>query len=171
MNTHRTLRRSLVGITAVGLFAGGLTSSIAAATKTADLSVNANVVNNCTISTGALAFGAYDPVTTNASADLTANGHVYVACTKGASATIDLGNGGAADANSRKLTSGTDTLSYQLYRSDGTTAWSAGSGTGGVTYNSTTKTQSDLAVLGKVAGGQDVPAGAYTNTIVATVNF
>jgi spore coat protein U-like protein len=149
---------------------GGLTSSkLAAANKTADLTVNASVANNCTISTAQLAFGSYDPVTANASADATGDGHVYIACTKGASATIDLGNGGAADANSRRLTSGANTLNYQLYYLG--SVWGAGVGTGGVTYNSASKTQQDLVVNGKVPGGQDVPAGTYTNTIVATVNF
>ena len=174
MNTHRTFLRTLTGITAAGLLVGGLTSSkLAAANKTADLTVNASVANNCTISTGAIAFGAYDPVAANATAgaDLTGNGHVYVACTRGASAVIDLGNGGAANANARRLTAGSDTLNYQLYQSDGTTVWAAGSGSGGVTYASTSKAQTDLVVVGKVLGGQDVPQGTYTNTIVATVNF
>jgi spore coat protein U-like protein len=158
---------------AIGVI-GALGSAIAAANKTADLNVNASVANNCTLTTGAIAFGPYDPVGANATAgtgDLTANGHVYVACTKGAGATIDLGNGGAADANSRRLTSGANNLTYQLYRADGTTVWAAGAATGGVTYNSTSKAQTDMVVVGKIAGGQDVPAGTYTNTIVATVNF
>ena len=173
MNTSLAFRTRIGLAIAIGVI-GALGSTLAAASKTADLTVNASVANNCTISTGAIAFGPYDPVGANATAgsgDLSGNGHVYVACTKGAAATIDLGNGGAADANSRRLTSGADTLTYQLYRSDGSTVWGAGSGTGGVTYNSTSKTQTDLVVVGKVAGGQDVAAGTYTNTIVATVNF
>jgi len=170
MSTHRTFLRTLTGITAAGVLVGGLTSSkLVAANQTASLTVNASVANNCTISTTAVAFGAYDPVTANATVDATANGHVFVACTKGAAATVDLGNGGAADPNSRKLASGANSLNYQLYKSDATTVWSAGAG--GVTYSSTSKTQTDLVVVGKVPGGQDIPAGTYTNTIVATVNF
>jgi spore coat protein U-like protein len=173
MNTsHAIGTRGRLAI-AIGVI-GALGSALAAANKTADLNVNASVANNCTLTTGAIAFGAYDPVGANATAgtgDLTGNGHVYVACTKGAAATIDLGNGGAADANSRRLTSGANNLTYQLYRSDGTTVWGAGAATGGVTYSSTSKAQTDLVVVGKVPGGQDVPAGTYTNTIVATVNF
>jgi len=65
-----------------------------AASKNANLDISASVAANCTITTGPVAFGAYDPVGANAAADLLAAGSVTVACTKGSVTTIDLGNGG-----------------------------------------------------------------------------
>ena len=52
-----------------------------AASKNANLDISASVAANCTITTGPVAFGAYDPVGANAAADLLATGSVTVACT------------------------------------------------------------------------------------------
>ena len=49
---------------------GFLGNTVSAASTSTSLSVTASVNNNCTISTAALAFGAYDPVVTNASSPL-----------------------------------------------------------------------------------------------------
>ena len=50
-------------------------SNVEAATATSSFTVSASVTANCTISAGALAFGPYDPVVTNASADLDVDQH------------------------------------------------------------------------------------------------
>ena len=165
---NRGLLRTFTRIAAAGVVVAGLTSAAEAANATASLTVAASVANNCTIATTQLSFGAYDPVGANATADATGSGQVLIACTKGASANIALGNGGGADANSRRLASGTNYLPYQLYKDDGG-VWS--SGTGAITYTSLTKAQQTMAVQGKIAAGADVPAGTYSDTIVATVNF
>jgi len=165
----RGFLRTFTRIAAAGVVMAGLTSAAeAAGSKTADLTVAASVANNCTIATTQLSFGAYDPVGTNATTDATGSGSVLIACTKGASANIALGNGGGSDANSRRLASGTNYLPYQLLKDDGG-VW--GSGAGAVTYNSLSKAPQTMAVQGKIAAGADVPAGTYTDTIVATVNF
>lgn len=160
--------RTFFGIAAAGVVVGFTSATVGAADKTASLAVAASVTNNCTISTTQLTFGAYDPVGVNASAELTSTGNVVVACTKGAAANIALGNGGGADANSRRLAYLTNYLPYQLYRADGQ-VW--GSGAGAMSYSSESKTPTTLPVVGKIAGGADVPAGSYADTIVATVNF
>ena len=49
---------------------------VSAASATADLNVSATVINNCVISTAALAFGNYDPVDVNAAANLDGTGTV-----------------------------------------------------------------------------------------------
>ena len=77
--------------TAALVFAAWVTSIRSeAASTSATLSVSASVANNCTISTAALAFSAYDPVVANASSNLDATGTVTIACTKGAASTIGL---------------------------------------------------------------------------------
>lgn len=165
--------RTFTRIAAAAVIIVGLTSAAEAANTTASLAVSSTVSNNCTISTTPLGFGSYDPVGNNASTgtDATGSGAVVIACTKGASANIELGNGGGSDANSRRLVSGANLLPYQLYRADASTVWGSGVGTGAVSYTSLTKAQQSLTVQGKIPKGADVPAGTYEDTIVATINF
>jgi spore coat protein U-like protein len=153
-----------------------LSGTVYAATATSNLPVSATVTANCTIdASGGLAFGAYDPVVTNASTDLTGTGTVSTTCTNGASVTVTLGQGSNADTGStdaapvrRMLSGASDYLGYQLYTDSGhATVWdnSTGapvSGTGGAV---------NTTVYGLVAAGQNVPAGSYSDTVVATVTF
>ena len=90
-----------------------------AATATANLGVAATVTNNCTISTVALTFGSYDPVVANASANLDGTGTVVVACTKGATATIGLGNGGNYSGGARHMVDGSNFLSVRAVSRSG----------------------------------------------------
>ncbi len=143
-----------------------------AGNNTASLTVSATVTNNCTISTSALSFAPYDPVVANASSDLEGTGRVTVACTKGATTTIGLGGGSNASGSTRRLkdTSG-NFLSYELYQDTGRTVWGNASPSLLSPPAAVSKAPRDFTVYGRVAGNQDVPAGAYTDTVVATVNF
>jgi spore coat protein U-like protein len=155
-----------------------MSGTAAAGTATSDLPVSASVSANCTIdASGGVAFGAYDPIVTNQSTALTASGTINTTCTNGASATITLGQGANADTGStdaapvRRMLAGTsDYLSYQLYSdSSDTTVWGNTSGTGVVVTG--TGTSVGTSVYGSVAAGQNVPAGSYADTVVATVAF
>ena len=166
---NRDLLRTAMGIAAAGVVVAGLgRSAVYAANQSADLAVNATVTKNCTIATTALNFGSYDPVGTNATADAVGNGSMLIACTKGAIANVALGNGGGSGPDARRLASGTNYLPYQLYKDDGTTVWSTASA---VSYTSASKSQTSLTVVGKIPAGADIPAGSYTDTVVATINF
>lgn len=142
-----------------------------AATATANLAVSATVINNCTISTAALAFGNYDPVVANASTGLSGTGTVTVACTKGAVTTITLGLGANPTGSQRRLTDGTNFLNYEIYKEVAhTNVWGTSAATD-VDYTASSKAASAFTAFGLVAANQDVPAGSYTDTVVATVNF
>lgn len=150
-----------------------LTVPAFAASKTANLDVTASVVANCTITTAAVAFGAYDPVGVNAAADLLASGTVTVACTKGTPATIDLGNGGNLAAGSRRMASATDFMNYALYQDAARTqVWGTGLA-GGTTmaYNAATRAAVAVTVYGTVPQAQDVTVGNYADVVVATINY
>jgi spore coat protein U-like protein len=152
-----------------------------AATATANLNVQAQVNANCTISTAVVDFGTYDPVGANASAAKTGNGSVTIACTKGSAPTIGLGLGSNASGSVRRMTNGTDMLTYELYLPPNTTPGSACGalttvwGTSGASLFTPTvpanKNARTYNVCGSVAGGQDVGVGTYTDTVVATVTF
>ena len=167
----------LVGMMAaagVAFTIAGLGSTKAsAATATANLGVTATVTNNCTISTVALAFGSYDPVVANASTNLDGTGTVVVACTKGATATIGLGLGSNASGGTRRMGDGaTNFLTYELYNEPTrTTVWSNAGGGLLSTGAAPSKAARNFTVYGRVTSNQDVPAGNYSDTVVATVNF
>ena len=167
----------MLPLTGVFLLSLGAASSVDAGTATANLSVTASVTANCTITTTAVAFGAYDPVSANASAALTGTGAVNVTCTNGASTNVTLGQGSNANTGStdaaparRLKDGGTAFLTYELYQDSGhATVWGNTSGTG--VANTGTGTQVAITVYGTVDAGQNVPAGSYSDTVVATVSF
>src|SRR5438128_1650300 len=64
-----------------------------AGSATSNFSVTASVANNCTISTTAIGFGAYDPIVANATTPLDSTGSVTITCTKGAATTLSLNAG------------------------------------------------------------------------------
>lgn len=153
-----------------------LSSSAFAATETANLGVSATVSNNCLISTNPVAFGAYDTVDTNAAADLDGSGTVIVTCTLDAATTVTLGQGANAGIGStdaaplRRMTDGTDFLSYALFSDAGRTAvWGNDAATD--VPHTGTGTATNLTVYGRVAAAQNVTAGSYADTVVATVEF
>jgi spore coat protein U-like protein len=165
--------RSVAAVSARALVVIGLTASWASAqSATANLGVSATVVNNCTISTTAVAFGNYDPVVANALVALDGTGTVTVACTKGAATTIGLGLGQNASGAIRRMTDGTDFLTYELYNEGTrTTVWTD-AGPGLLTPAAApSRAPRNFTVYGRVAGGQDVQSGPYADTVVATVNF
>jgi spore coat protein U-like protein len=148
-----------------------------AGTATSNLSVTASVSANCTISTSPVAFGAYDPVSANAATALDGTGTVTVTCTSVSSATITLGQGSNANTSStdtvplRRMTDGSaNFLSYFLYQNAGrTTVWGNTAGTG--VGHTGTGTATAITVYGRTTAGQNVPAGSYADTVVATVTF
>lgn len=158
------------------LLVSGFAMNASAATETANMTVDATISANCTISTTAVNFGAYDPIVTHKSTALTGTGSVTTTCTNGASAYITLGQGSNAATGStdaapeRQMASGTDRLAYQLYsESTRTTVWGNTSTTG--LADTGTGAESTKTVYGSVAAGQNMPAATYTDTVVATVTF
>src|SRR3982751_706462 len=122
---HKVPRR--VAAVAAALMLLGGSRSARSGSSTSTLNVSMGVSNNCTISTSAVAFGAYDPVVTNASTALDGTGSVTVTCTKNASATVGLGLGSNASGTQRRMSDGAGTPSYanyELYQDSGrTTVW------------------------------------------------
>lgn len=168
--------RKLTVASAVAL-AAGWGSQVQAATATDNLAVSADVTASCTISTAALAFGNYDPVVANATADLDSEGTVTVTCTTGSAAAITLGQGANANTGStaaaplRRLLNGTSNyLNYSLFSNAARTAVWGDDVTVDVETTGTAAADAHT-VYGRIPAGQNVPAGAYADTVVATVTF
>lgn len=155
--------------TAVAFGAG----SAHAGSATTSLAISATVINNCTISTSAVAFGSYDPVVANASANLDSTGSITVACTKGATATIGLNTGSNASGTARRLADGTSNyLTYEIYKdSSRTSVWGNSGGDLHTPPVAPNKSPRTFTAYARVTSNQDVPAGSYTDTVTATVNF
>ena len=145
-----------------------------AGTATANLAVSSNITANCTITTTAVSFGAYDPISANASTPLTATGAINTTCTNGASATVTLDQGTNPDSGStaaiplRRMANGSNYMSYGLYSDNGYT--DTFDGVTGVSVTGT-GTQVATSVYGSIPAGQNLPTGAYADTVVATVTF
>lgn len=147
-----------------------------AATATNNMTVGATVTNNCTIAASTLTFGAYDPVSANASADLDVDSTVSVTCTSGATTAITLGQGLNADTGStdaaplRRMASGANHLSYNIFTTTGRTAvWGNTAGT--AVAHTGTGSAVAVDVFGRITAAQNVPAGTYADTVVATITF
>ena len=149
-----------------------VSASSFAATATANLPINASVNANCTISTVGVNFGVYDPIGVNAAANLDQTGTVTVTCTKGSGLSIDLGLGANASGAIRRMNDGSgNMMTYELYSDNGrTTVW--GSGASGLAIAAApSKVARSYTVYGRVPSAQDVSAGNYSDTVVATINY
>lgn len=156
------------------LMVGSLTYSLTAvaATDTATMAVSTSVAVTCTISTTALAFGTYDPVSANASVPLDQTSTVTITCTDGASVTVglDLGLNEGAGTQRKMVNGAADALNYDLFsESTRTTAWDE---TTTVTRTGT-GVADVLTVYGRVPAAQtNAQTGTtYNDTVVATVTF
>ena len=154
-----------------------------AGSASTNLSVSATIANNCTIATSAVAFGAYDPIVTNASTPLDGSGTVSITCTKGAATTVAMGLGSNASGSTRRMTDGSSNyVTYEAYQPPSSTPGAACVytaptvwGTAGANLFTPAVAPSKAArsynVCGRVVAGQDLPSGTYTDTVLATVNF
>jgi spore coat protein U-like protein len=151
----------------------------------------ASVAAKCVMSSiGDLAFGAYDPVVTNASTGLAGNTGFTLTCTRNASPVISLSvsnaNFGQNLAGKRAMNNGSagagNFLSYDLFVPSG--VGDSSTATPSVVYwgdnTSGTSTFSPsvpsiaaqtITIFGSVLPGQDVATGAYSDSVTATVNF
>lgn len=141
------------------------------------LSINAAVIATCTVSATAASFSNY---VATASTNNDGLGDVAVTCTAQVAAgigsyVIGLSTGSGSYAN-RKLTSGSNFLTYNLY-SDTTRLLIWGDGTTGTQTVSDaylillTPTTRHYTVYGRIPPSQSQPAGTYTDTVTATITY
>ena len=145
------------------------TGAALAGSSTNNVTVSASVGINCSISTGTVAFGSYDPLVANNTSALNQSGTFSVSCPKGTSATIALGNGGNFSGGHRFMNSGGNQLQYELYSDSGLSHVWTSSNT--VAYNSNSTAAFTETIYGQIPAGQDAATGTYSDTVVATINF
>lgn len=159
---------SLPVVPVLGVLLVGLGSKAqAAGSANADLGVSTTLVQNCTITTTDVKFPDYDALSSTPD---DGSGSLVVACTKGAQVTLELGQGANYANNSNQMKFDSNTLSYGLF-SDNSRQQAWGTGATSVKVQFTKKDPVTTVVYGRIPSGQDMPAGQYTDTVKATVNF
>jgi spore coat protein U-like protein len=147
-----------------------------AATTTTTLPVSANVTSNCLVTASTMAFGVY----TQAAGNINQTSTVSVRCSAGTGFNVGLNAGTTpgASVTTRRMQNGASRLAYSLFSNAGRTInWGntvgtntvAGTGAGFAPANVRT-----LTVYGRIVdntANRGIPAGAYTDTITATVTY
>lgn len=166
--------RLMAGATAAAVMAGigGYAQKTEAAfSAPVNVAVTANVAANCVLTAGSVAFGTYDPLSTNDTNPLDQTGTFTVRCVKGVTANVGLNDGANFSGTRRMSDGGTNFLAYDLYQDSGRlTAWT-NSGAGRVAYLAANKSAATLTIYGRIPGNQDAAAGSYTDTVVAIAEF
>jgi spore coat protein U-like protein len=125
---------------------------------------------DCTVSLGTLAFGSYD-VFAGSPADSTAT-ITYTCSGPATTPTLSIGTGVAASFSPRRIKSGSNAISYNLYVDAArTSVW--GDGTAGTsTVACAMGSGLTATVYGRIFAGQtSARAGSYLDSVVVTVNF
>ena len=172
------MRVALPALLALSLLAAIAPAFAGSSPQTGSFQVSATINNSCQVSaTTNIAFGTYDTLSTT---DTDAAGSVSVRCNQGVTnvvVTLDQGAnpaaGSSAAAPLRQMASGTDRLPYQIYSDAArTTVWGDTAATGVTIAGPLAASAAEvLPTYGRIAAGQDAPAGAYTDTVGVTATF
>jgi spore coat protein U-like protein len=145
--------------------------TVAAATVWLFSASDAAAQASCTISVTSVSFGSYNVFNTSA---LDSSGSITYNCNnKASNVSISLGKGSSSTFSPRTMTKGGEALSYNLFMdASRTTIWGDGtSGTSIYTRNNPPNNSVSLPIYGRVSAAQDVSAGTYSDTVLATINF
>jgi len=141
------------------------------ATSSGSLAVSGTISATCAVNASSLAFGTINPVL-NTNLDVT--GTVSVSCTNSTTYNVglDAGGGSGATITNRKMTSGGNTLTYQIFRDSGRTQnWGNTVGTDTVSGTGNGSAQS-ITAYGRIPSGQiSAVVGSYTDTVTITITY
>ena len=157
-------------------FAFGCSMNSVFSQSTADIAVTATVDQSCTITAQPLNFGKYDPTSAT---DNSKSSSINLTCVKNSKPTVTLSFGkNVGQGNTeRRMSNGTDFLSYEVYKpvaanttidlpgtacsANGaeTVVWGADLATGLHPPAATDKTSKDYFLCGVIKAGQDVGTG------------
>jgi spore coat protein U-like protein len=159
--------------------AGSYTDTITATlswpggSTTVTFNATATVVGDCTVSAFTLNFGVYEPVVTNKTLPLDSSSIINVYCTKGTQGDVALDNGSNFAAGNRRMKSVAGAfMTYEIYK-DATraTVWNAAGINSAVSTSRTIPLGGGFVAYGRIPAGQDLAAGAYTDTLQAIVTY
>jgi len=144
----------------------------AQAQASTDMLATATVMRKCVVSTSPMNFGEYDPASANARVPLDGQAVITVACTKGTVVNIGIDDGANASGATRRMVFGTTYLPYELFQDISRTMRWGNTATDGLDGGIAPSRDPHLFTLyGRVPAAQDVPGGAFQDTVIVTVNF
>ena len=161
-------------VSAIMACSAGLSASSYAVTTTATMTVSSSVATACTMTTGDLTFGTYDP--TGADVDSTAT--ITSTCTLGGGAVITLSQGVNPDTGStdgvplRQMADGANRLKYHLY-GDTDRAGVFGNTTGTGQAVAGTGVAATTTVYGRIVQTENptTPPGTYSDSVLVTLTY
>jgi len=119
-------------------------------------------------SVGSIAFGQYNLFATTPT---DAAGSIGYSCSATPGPVISLSPGASGTFNMRTMLLGSSTLQYNVYV-DATCKTIFGDGTGATAvFNAANSRWQVVTFYGRIFPGQTVPAGTYSDSLVATLNF
>ena len=117
-----------------------------------------------------VSFGTYNVFTAGAT---DSTGDIKYKCTAGQPISITLSKGAAPTFTPRTLLKGSETLDYNLFM-DASRSVIWGDGTSPTSFYSDSNPPNgnvQVTIFARIPAGQDVTAGSYTDTVLATINF
>lgn len=143
------------------------------------------LLDSCVVASVPVAFSSYNPLS---GATVTSSGTVVLTCTGvtvlgltsiNVDYTVVLSTGGATSFSPRQLAWLTNRLNYNLYKDASySQIWGDGTGgsttvTGGIHQSGllVTSVTVNIPVYASIPASQNVPSGAYTDTVTVTVNY
>jgi len=144
-----------------------------AGTATNNLTVQATVVSNCTVTAATLNFGTTITATIGSNIDVSTQFNVTCANTVPYTVDLGLGAGPSPTFASRQMKQAANTLNYSLYLDNARTqVWGDGVTAGTVHASGTgTGAAQPLTVFGRLFPQSAATTGLYSDTVVITVNF
>ena len=148
------------------------TGAAFATSRTASVGVSAKVSANCQVNSPlALDLGTYGSRNVNGKALVGKSRVLSIACTRGSAGVRIALNNGTHFSNSKRHVLGPKSkkVAYQIYTTASRkTVWNS---TKTVAYTARSNAATAIALYSKVPGGQKPPAGQYSDTLTATVDF
>lgn len=147
----------------------------AATPVTGTFQVTATIVSSCTVTGSALNFGnTLDSLSSATPVDATST--VTVSCSNTTPYTVSLNAGanagGSANFTNRTMTSGAQTLGYQLYLDAGhATVWGDGTASSSTKAGTGSGSAQSLTVYGRLPSLANIVPGNYSDTVTVTISY
>lgn len=140
-----------------------------ATTATSTLAVTATVISSCTVLPGTLSFGNYNPTS---GSPLDVDGSFTVTCTTGTAPVVGLGLGLNPNGSTRRMTSGLQFLTYEIYKETGrSNVWGDSGGDTVTLAPAPSILPQTIAVYGRIPANQSVSTGVFVDTVAITLTF
>ena len=159
---------ALIAVAGTALISGAAN----AAQVSDNMTVTADITGTCTLSSAAtLAFGT----NTSTGSNIDAQQDISVNCTNGVDYTIGMNNGANALGLVRRMASGANFMTYDVYtaatRAGAESVAAVGTAAPANFIGTGTGAGQTITVFGRIPSQSTPPVGTYTDTLVVTLQY